>query len=79
MDRDFAKFMGGFLGLVIGVLGATFGLIYQLESWQCTGYQTATGKATKYVRAECYVKDDGAWYSWTEYKNRLIARGQMAH
>ncbi len=48
-----------------------------LDMWQCAAYDTATKKATKYSAGVCYIQDGGEWYSWTEYKHRLVTKGEM--
>lgn len=58
-------------------VGPIFAGAMVMGKWQCGKYQEATGKATKYTGAECYVQEDGKWYAWTEYKNRLVTAGSM--
>lgn len=42
--------------------------------YQCNNYQQVAGKETKYAAFDaCYVKTDGGWQRWDEYKARAIA------
>lgn len=59
-----------FLSIVVGI-GAAF------ESYQCTKYETVTGRPTRYDGLACYVQDGGAWYAWAEYKHRLATKGEF--
>ncbi len=59
------------------LIGGSFVAVTGLDQYNCQGYSTATGKPTKYLAMECYIKDGGEWYAWNEYKYRLAARGQM--
>jgi hypothetical protein len=68
--------------LTVGVAALFFslviGLCAVLESYQCAKYETVTGKPTQFTGLACYVQDNGGWYSWTEYKNRLVANGDFS-
>ena len=72
----------GFLIMVILLLGVVFGgmiaSVYFVGGYQCSAYRKTTGHQTQFVALECYVKDQGQWYVWEEYKNRLVAKGDMA-
>ena len=61
-----------FIGIVGGVLGAIFGSIYLLANWDCTGYQAATGRVTKFVHGSCYAQLNGTWYTQAEYDKILV-------
>lgn len=65
----------------VGIVAAVFVLLVVLAvsvlNWECNGYQEATGKPTKVVGGNCYVKDQGEWYQWSEYKNRLVTKGAL--
>jgi hypothetical protein len=67
--------------VMAGVFGALFGLIlgmsFMLVTYTCNGYETATGKETKMVSLDCYIKDEGKWYVWEEYKYRFVTKGEM--
>lgn len=66
---------------VFFILAAVFMFVfvpgYAIDRYQCAGYESATGKSTKYAALECYVQDGGKWYSWSEYKYRLASKGEM--
>ena len=67
-----------FLVMVLAsVVGAIFIPVYEIGKHQCAAYQSITSKPTKYAVMECYIQDDGKWYSEKEYKNRLVAKGTM--
>ncbi len=71
--RDFLLII--FMCLLV-LAGCTL-VVVMLDKASCAGYSETTGKPTKYVAMECYIKDGGEWYAWSEYKYRLAARGQM--
>ena len=49
--------------------------MYIPTAWQCNGYSKVTGKQTKVVTLDCYIKDGNNWYVWSEYKYRLATKG----
>lgn len=51
---------------------------YAMTAWECAAYQNTTGKETKMAAASCYIKDGGAWYDWSEYKHRLVTKGEFS-
>lgn len=57
--------------LVIGILFIFFG-IYPLmvysNTYECNQYQEVTGRETKLVGLNCYIKYDGEWYRHNELK-----------
>ncbi len=75
------KEMFGIIGGAVALTALLSVGIWYAEQWQneraCIGYSEATGKPTKYLAMECYIKDGAEWYAWSEYKYRLAARGQM--
>jgi hypothetical protein len=60
--------------LVIAIL-LILGLGYVYTNWQCAAYERATGKSTKVEAATCYVRQDGVWMHWSEYKFRFATQG----
>ncbi len=65
------------LGIIVLALILILGIYVPLTYLDCNGYERGTGKPTKVVALTCYINDTGGWYSWEEYKNRLITRGTM--
>ena len=57
--------------LVIGILFIIFG-IYPLmlysNTYECEQYQEITGRQTKIVGLNCYIKYEGEWYKSGEIK-----------
>lgn len=57
--------------LVVGLLFIVFG-IYPLmkysNTYECEQYQEVTGRETKMVGINCYVKYDTEWYKMGELK-----------
>lgn len=76
-DNEIKWIIGILLGLMIVIFGGIFGFEYLGNRWDCAGYETATGKPTKYIGNTCYIQDSGQWYAWQEYKNRFVANGVM--
>jgi hypothetical protein len=69
------------ISIIIGiaVVGISLiSLIAGLEAYQCSQYENVTGKQTKYAGLVCYIQDGHDWYSWQEYKNRLVTKGKMS-
>jgi hypothetical protein len=60
-----------FLVLIVVLVG----IALAATSWQCNGYQDVTGKQTKMVGGNCYIKDGDRWFMWAEYKNRFVTNG----
>jgi hypothetical protein len=75
--RSFVEFIV-VMTVVLSVLGALLvALCYLLISYSCNGYETATGKETKVVTLNCYIKDNDKWYMWEEYQYRFVTKGEM--
>ena len=57
--------------LVLGLLFIIFG-IYPLmvysNTYECKQYQEVTGRETKMVSMNCYIKYNGEWYRPNEFK-----------
>jgi hypothetical protein len=57
--------------LVLGILFIIFG-IYPLmkysNTYECKQYQEVTGRETKMVDLNCYIKHNGEWYKSNEFK-----------
>jgi hypothetical protein len=77
MLDDFLEFWVPLFLIIAGVILAISAVGYYGGKMQCETYQEVTGRPTKYVAADCYVKDQGQWYQWDEYKNRLVAQGHI--
>lgn len=60
----------GFI-LIVGLLFIIFG-IYPLmvysNTYECNQYQEVTGRQTKIVGLNCYIKYNGEWYRYNELK-----------
>lgn len=57
--------------LVIGILFILFGiypLIKYSNTYECEQYQSVTGRETKMVGLNCYIKYNGEWYRGNEFK-----------
>lgn len=75
---EFATFsLSGLLVFMVCIIAPLGFAVVQYGKWQCSGYAESTGKPTKYGNAMCFIQDSGQWYSWEEYKHRLVARGEM--
>lgn len=74
MDSD-AKILAAMIGVVVVIFGGIFLAVYIGNRWDCAGYESATGKPTKYFGNTCYIRDSDRWYAWEEYKNRFVANG----
>lgn len=73
--RDFVAFilfMASFFALVAA---PALGLGYAFVAWQCSAYESTTGKATKVSAGTCYIQQDGQWMHWDEYKLRFATKG----
>jgi len=77
MIRDFIEFFSFTVGLFLALCVVVALPLIALDMWQCRSYQETTGKPTKYRAGMCFIKDGGEWYSWTEYKHRLVTKGEM--
>jgi hypothetical protein len=64
-------------GLVVVALAFIIGFGAASVAYSCAGYEKATGKPTKFVNLDCYIKDGDQWFVWAEYKNRLVTKGSM--
>ena len=59
--------VGAFFALLLGALDL-------FARYQCSNFQTITGKATKYATLDsCYVSAAEGWQRWDEYKARAVA------
>ena len=57
-----------------GLFGSIFVAAHFYGQYQCTNYQVATSKETKFVPFDtCYVKTKDGWQRWDEYKLRAAA------
>ena len=79
--RDFLEDVGPQILCIGGVMAVFFsviiGIATTLEMYQCSKYESVTGRPTRYEGLSCYVQDEGTWYMWSEYKNRLVAKGEF--
>lgn len=75
--NDFVEFFLPLILFIAVVFGAATGLVYVSGAYSCGQYQQVTGKDTRYAGMECYIKDNGQWFAWTEYKNRLVTKGDL--
>lgn len=79
--RDFLEDAGLPLLCIVGAMvvffSAIIGIFTTLEMYQCSKYESVTGRPTRYEGLSCYVQDEGTWYMWSEYKNRLVAKGEF--
>lgn len=74
---DGAKFFGCVLIALALLFAGLIGGLAGMEAYQCNVYQGVTGKPTKYEGLSCFVQDGGNWYAWTEYKYRLVTKGEF--
>jgi len=71
---DFLKFIATcFIALSL-LVGSVFGISYTIGLYNCTGYEKATGRATKYINGQCYGLIDGIWYDSWEYNDVFVAK-----
>lgn len=77
MLDDFLEFWVPLLLIIAGIILGVSAVSYYGGKTQCETYQEVTGRPTKYVAAYCFVQDQGQWYQWDEYKNRLVAQGRI--
>jgi hypothetical protein len=57
--------------LVLGLLFIIFGLYPLMKycnTYECEQYEAVTGRETKMVDMNCYIKYDGEWYRANEFK-----------
>ena len=78
MFEDLAELLVWLL-IAGGLLAVLVTPIVWLSLWyeekQCNTYQEITGRDTRYVTGMCYIKDNGEWFAWTEYKLRNATTG----
>lgn len=55
--REVAVILTVFLVVVVMSFGASFGLVYAMEAYQCRSWHKASGDTTKIVAGECMVLD----------------------
>lgn len=65
---------------VVFLIGSAFfafigGIAYTGTSYECQRYSEITGRDTKMGAGACYVKENGEWYRWDEYKMRFATKG----
>lgn len=70
-DKDGLKFLL-FMIVLIGGLGY---LCVLFTEAQCRAHTETTGQPAKRVLLTCYVKEDGRWMHWDEYKLRYATKG----
>ena len=63
------------MALLVMALAPIIWLSLWYEEKQCNTYQEITGRDTRYVTGMCYIKDNGEWFAWTEYKLRNATTG----
>ena len=63
------------VAIFVGLVAPIIWLALWYEERQCNTYQEVTGRDTKYLNGTCYVKDNGEWFSWPEYKLRNATTG----
>lgn len=56
-------------------VGAIFGIGHVLVSYECGEYSKMNNIDTRVVAGNCYLKEDGRWYRWDEYKLRNATTG----
>lgn len=73
MLKDIKMLLTAFAVLFVVILVFIF-VIYGIESVSCSSYQTATGRETKMVFGNCYIKHNGQWYEHNEFSkiNKII-------
>lgn len=81
MDKDdfieAIKFIGtGAVGLAV-ILFVVMLPVYLADRWDCSSYEYATGRDTKYSGLKCYVLDDnGRYRSMEEMTIRNATKGE---
>jgi len=43
-----------------------------ISKYQCEAYQRNTGRETKFKDGECYVNHDDTWYTYDEFRYKLL-------
>ena len=72
--RNFDNF---FPFIVIGGITAVLVIFaIAMMNWECSSYEVMTGKPTKLTGGSCYVKENGNWYRYDEYKYRFATKGE---
>jgi hypothetical protein len=61
--------------LTMALVPMAMGLTVAYERVNCSGYQTVTGRATRYEGFQCYVNDGTVWHTMDEYRFRNPMRG----
>lgn len=51
-------------------------LAYTGTAYECQRHAEITGRDTKMGGGACYVKEQGEWYRWDEYKIRFATKGE---
>lgn len=50
---------------------------HSMASYECQRYSEITGRDTKMGAGACYIKEQGQWYRWDEYKMRFATKGDQ--
>lgn len=75
---ELIKWVSAVLAIAAAGMFFAVGCCVVVDAYLCSGYESATGKDTKYSALRCYIKDGGEWYSWEEYMHRLATKGEFA-
>ena len=73
--RDLIETISIVAGTIFVALAAILGGVYVLTSWACNTHAQVSGQETQVAALTCYVKQDGKWMTWEEYKLRFATRG----
>ena len=74
---DAAKFVGIFAVGITAIITACMIPVYIADRWDCSAYEYATGRDTKYAGLQCYVLDDtGKYRAMDEMKIRNATKGE---
>ena len=66
--RDFIGFLSGVALLVAVIFGGLIGGNVVWTKYACKNYSNITGVETKSGMGDCFLKIDGNWIRWEEYK-----------
>lgn len=70
--EELLKFLFVAVVVVVGIVAIAF----SISSWECNSYEKMTGKQTELTGGSCYVKENGQWYRYDEYKLRNATKGE---
>ena len=73
--REFFCLIAVIIGGILSFLALGFVLVYPTGRYSCATHSEVAGQETKYAALTCYVKQDGKWMTWEEYKLRFATRG----